>query len=186
MCCHECCLQHNLSWGEGIWAGHELSTSVSRAVPEPRGKFAAVQRVNNISWREYMRSYSSEKLLLICTYMKLQMFWLLASNWMGVFKKWRRIIEKRHVAVKQIAVCLWKEGECGLFSVQLQPSGFPPFPLFLYDCNFWETHPCLFSAYTHCCGIQLHFDDPSVSFPWLWCCSSGSNSHHSAQSQSHS
>lgn len=55
-----------------------------------------------------------------------------------------------HVAVKQIAVCLWKERECGLFSVQLQPSDFPPFPLFLYDCNFWETHTCLFSAYTHC------------------------------------
>lgn len=30
-----------------------------------------------------------------------------------------------HVAMKQIAVCLWKQGECGLFSVQLQP--FLPF-----------------------------------------------------------
>lgn len=78
-------------------------------------------------------------------------YWLnsIQLNGSSPFHKWRRINEKMHVDMKQIAVCLWKEGECGLFSVQLQPAGFflPSLPCLIVIIG---RHTLAFFLHAHC------------------------------------
>lgn len=152
-------------WRKGIWAVWPWAQHFSE-----QGSARATQKIfccrisNNISfgWNTWGITQFWKTPLELCALTwgyRCFGYWL--DSWMGVFHRWR-ISEEMHVAMKQMAVCLWKEVECGLFSVQLQV--FPPSLSSLFDCNYWEAHTCLFSAHTLLVAFSCSLMTPVFHF----------------------